>query len=543
MRRMPDRLNQEDVDPMKWTWVGRIFSGRGPQPGPAPDPAWLHADVPAERDELLTVLLEALGGPFRAQAAERLHGVVAELPMAAWVRLDEGLRRVLIAHYGWEHPHWLRNADDVRRLHLPPGTEGAVMGLLACAPSGYVREAAVQRLALLGDGDELPPLLVRSNDWVPPVRIRALDALRPRVVPDYAAHWVRALPLVLRLRGTERGEARPLVEAVLALLRAPESRDDVRKGMDSPDASLRRACFRILLDAGGPGLRNLVGDALMSPDEIIRKEAAHAAAALDDHALDEVLPRMLRDRFPAVRRAALGLAARRMGAAALPALRDALLDRGAGIRRDARAAIDRLEPMDFAAFYRAGVAPGAPRLAEAVIGLGETGTAADADLVTPLLDHPRSRVRANALRALARLAGDAAVPALLAAVGDASPAVSRTATDVLRPRAVRADAGALAAWMDAANPAHVRRNALSLLAARSKWDGIPWILQSCGDADPDVRTAAREQLTRWRQRFNRSFWQPTPAQQERIRTALDGAGNAIDRETAKWLRFATGVGA
>ncbi|HST57690.1 MAG TPA: HEAT repeat domain-containing protein [Longimicrobium sp.] len=528
---------------MTWTWVGRIFSGRGPEPGPAPDPAWLHADVPMERDERLMVLLEALGGPLRAQAAEQLRGVVADLPMAAWVRMDEGLRRVLIAHYGWEHPHWLRNADDVRRLYLPPGTEAAVLGLLACAPSGYVREAAVQRLALLGDGGELPPLLVRANDWVHPVRSRALDALRARVVPDYAAHWVRALPLVLRLRGTGRTEARPLVEAVLALLRAPDARDAVRKGMHALEPALRRACFRILLDAGGPGLRDLVGDALLGSDEQIRHEAARAAASLEDDALDALLPRMLADRFPAVRRAALGLAARRMGIAAVPALRDALLDRGAGIRADARAAIERLEPMDFAAFYRARVAPDAPRLAEAVAGLGETGTAADADLVSALLDHPRPRVRAGALRALPRLAGDAAVPALLAAVGDASSAVSRTATDVLRPRVARADAGGLVAWMDAIHPAHVRRNALSLLAARSKWDGIPWIIQSCGDADPLVQAAGREQLTRWRQRFNRSFWQPTPVQQERIREALVGAGNAIDRETAKWLRFATGIGA
>jgi HEAT repeat protein len=528
---------------MTWTWVGRIFSGRGPEPGPTADPAWLHGDVPADRNDLLRVLLDALGGPWRAQAAERLRGVVAELPMSAWVRLDEGLRRVLMGRYGIERPHWLNNAEEVRRLHLPPGTEAAVIGVLACAPSGYVREAAVQRLALLGGGSELPPLLVRANDWVQPVRTRALDALHARVVPDYAAHWVRALPLVLRLRGTERGDARPLVDAVLALLRAPASRDDVWKGLHAREPAVRRACFRILLDSGRPWLRGLVDEALMSPDETIRKEAAHATAALDDPALGELLPRMLADRFPAVRRVALGLAARRMGAAALPALRDALLDRGAGMRSDARAAIGRLDPMDFAAFYRAHVAPDAPRLAEAVSGLGETGTAADAERITPLLDHPRTRVRAGVLRALPWLAGDAAVPALLAAVGDASPAVSRTATDVLRPRVARADAGALAAWMDAAHPAHVRRNALALLAARSKWDGIPWILQSCGDADPLVRTAAREQLTRWRQRFNRSFWQPTPAQQERIRAALAGAGNAIDAEAAKWLRFATGIGA
>lgn len=528
---------------MKWTWVGRIFSGTGRQPGPAPDPAWLHTDEPVDCIDLLRVLLEALGGPWRVQAAVRLRLVVAELPMAAWVPTDEGLRRVLIDHYGFGCPHWLNHADDVRRLSLPQGTEAAAIGLLACAPSGYVREAAVQRLALLGGGDELPPLLLRANDWVQPVRTRALAALHARVVPDYAAHWVRALPLVLRLRGTGRGEARPLVDAVLALLRAPASRGAVWTGMHAPEPSVRRGCFRILLDAGPAELRPLVDDALASVDEVIRQGAAQAAASLDDDAVAALLPRMLADAFPPVRRTALRLAAERMGTAALPALREALLDRGTGIRADARAAIARLEPMDVAAFYRARLAPDAPRLVAAVAGLGETGTAADAEPLAPLLHHPRTRVRANALRALARLAGDGSVPALVAGVGDASPAVSRTAADLLRPRVRRADADALAALMGAGNAPHVRRNALSLLATRSKWDGLPWILQSCGDADPVVRAAAREQLARWQARFNRSFAQATPAQQERIRAALDGAGDAVDAETAKWLRFATGIGA
>jgi len=181
------------------------------------------------------------------------------------------------------------------------------------------------------------------------------------------------------------------------------------------------------------------------------------------------------------------------------------------------------------------------RLAEAVAGLGETGTEEDADAIAELLAHPRTRVRIAALRALVRLAGDAVVPALTVAIGDASPAVARAAMVALRPRAAQVDAAALARWYVEPSEPHVRRNALSLLAAQGKWDGIAWILAACGDLDPAIRAEGMRHLHRWRQRFNRSFTRPTAQQQERIRAALASATDALERSTAVWLRFVAGI--
>jgi hypothetical protein len=42
--------------------------------------------------------------------------------------------------------------------------------LVGSSANDYVREAAVQALALLGHGDASPILLERANDWVPEVR-------------------------------------------------------------------------------------------------------------------------------------------------------------------------------------------------------------------------------------------------------------------------------------------------------------------------------------------------------------------------------------
>ena len=197
--------------------------------------------------------------------------------------------------------------------------------------------------------------------------------------------------------------------------------------------------------------------------------------------------------------------------------------------------------MDFAAFYRAALRAAGPRLAEAAAGLSETGAAEDADLVAPLVEHPRPRVRAAALRALARLRGDAAVPTLLRAVGDASPRVSRAAADALLPRVALADEQELAGWMNGLHPRHVRLSALRLLAARSKWDGLTWILLECASEDAVNRHVAMGHLRRWMQRFNRTFTQPTRKQKHLVHLALVASAPVLDAKTVATLRFYAGL--
>jgi HEAT repeat protein len=492
---------------------------------------------------LMTLLVEAgAGDRGRANAAAgELRDRVRQMDARQWVRTDDALRSWLRIYYRAQSPEWLGSAEDVRALRVPADAEAAVVGLLGAHHSGYIREAAVRRLALVHGGDELPPLLLRANDWVPQVRDLALDALRARVVPEYAASWVRWLYLVLRLGGRGGADAGPLVDAVMALLRSPESPAAVWAGLRSPDRTVRRACFGILERAGGPGLRPLAEAALRSDDVVIRRGAVRVASALDDESLRAVLPGLVRDPLPSIRRDALGLAARRMGADALPWLRDALLDSAGGVRAEARGALQRLAPMDFAAFYREQVPAGGARLAPAVGGLGEAGVEQDVESVRPLLGDALPRVRAAAVRAVARLGGTPALPTVLASVGDASPSVSRAAAAALRDgvRAVGiAPLGAL--YRDSAR-AHVRQSALSLLVARGKWESIPWILRALGDVDERIRRYAHTYLRQWNQRFNRVASQPAPEQLAELRTAFEQAADALDPQMLDWLRFAAGL--
>lgn len=526
---------------MPLQWLLKIFAG---EPG-RPSAYAVLPEGAAESWEgrLMTLLVEAgAGDRGRADAAAgELRDLVRQMDARQWVRTDEALRSWLRIYYRAQSPEWLGSPEDVRTLCVPGDAEAAVVGLLGAHNSGYIREAAVRRLALVHGGGEMAPLLLRANDWVPQVRGLALDALRERLAPAYAAAWVRWLHLVLRLGGRGSADARPLVDAVMALLRSPESADAVWAGLRSPDRTVRRTCFGILERAGGTGLRRLAEESLRSDDVVFRRGAARAAEALDDASLFTVLPGLVRDPLPPVRRDALALAARRMGADALPWLRGALLDSAGGVRAEARDPLQRLAPMDFAAFYRGQVAAGGARLAAAVAGLGETGAEQDVESVRPVLDDPLPRVRAAAVRAVARLGGTAALPTVLASVADASPSVSRAAAAALLDGVRTLGIAPLGALYRDAAQAHVRQSALSLLVARGKWESIPWILRALRDPDERIRRYAHTYLSQWKHRSNRVASQPAPEQLAELGDALEQAADAVDPKMRDWLRFAAGI--
>lgn len=72
---------------------------------------------------------------------------------------------------------------------------------------------------------------------------------------------------------------------------------------------------------------------------------------------------------------------------------------------------------------------------------------------------------------------------------------------------------------------------MCLLALRGKWDAAGWILPALTDPEPEpeLREAAADHFRRWRDRFNRSFSQPTPAQRERLRPHAAGPAVAALR--------------
>lgn len=493
---------------------------------------------PAVVPYLLPFLFDAPRSVVASTAAV-LARVLAVASADDLLDLDDAIRRAS-SYYAepWTVGWAAMKPVDVSRFDFLGSTEAGAVGVVSFHASGYVREAAVTRLDTLAGGGELPFLLLRLNDWVTPVAARAQMAVEHRLVPEYAKGFLGHAPLIERLRLSRRRDHGILIGRVYALLQQPAQRDVLFAGLDAPDRFTRRLCFRLAWTLPGDERIDVVRRALSDPDTVIRLEGVREArGGVDSAEAARLLPIMLADPYPPVRREGLALAAERLPTEASTPLRAALLDANAVVREVARFYLRRRgEITDFAAVYRAHLRPDArPReLASALAGLGEVGARGDAERLLPFLGHARASVRRSAVHSLGVLDGDARPLALVQALRDPAGSVSRAARDQLRGRANRV----VAEIHDVLRTSnrHATRHALTLLWALGKWDSLPYLLEAAANRDAGIRSMASDGLDAWVVNQNRSRAQPTRAQIQAIRSALEAYHVAVERRIEVEIR-------
>jgi hypothetical protein len=306
----------------------------------------------------------------------------------------------------------------------PPaaGPAGPLRLLLASMDAdGRVREQAVAGLAGSGGPMAAALLALRCADHVPQVRDRARAALAVRTDPDEAAAAVRVL---LALSRRDRGAA--ALSGYRAAFVEPPHRRAVRALAVDADPAARRFGVELALDLGEYVRGDLLRAALHDRDQVCRRLCAQRLLEIDPEQAGPLL-------------SARAAGVRELAVAALPAdvpakrLVPLLADRARMVRAQARWQLyQRGEPP--AGVYRRELARavegrpgGQPRLlAGLAAGLGECGDASDAARLGRLLGDPHGAVRRAAARAVARLARQDELLALLAPLAnDPDPGVAR----------------------------------------------------------------------------------------------------------------------
>ncbi len=419
------------------------------------------------------------------------------------------------------------------------GPDRTAQDLLAtCHPSGYVREAALRAVAVLEDGTELPFLVLRLNDWVVPVRRLAAELAVQRATPSRAHQLVSVLPLLLRLRSLGREDHGPVLGTMLAALRFPEAREALLRALQSEDRALRCAAFTVAMETQGMDPERLLRAGLADPDQAIHREAARALVPLlPEDSLDAVLAMLDRDALPEVRLLALETRLARRPDSAETRLLAALTDGSGRVRLFCQHYVRVRMGQDPAAAYRRGIVRGGANLAEALLGLGETGQESDAAQVRPFLSHSRPRVRAAAVGALDRLAKEPPLSAFLLALEEESPAVSRAARAALSRRASVVSLDALREMYRMTRHRHVRANVLALIARNSLWGAAPTLVAASAHAEEDLRAKGRGLLARWLLRSARGGTFPTPEQRDALDAALRAHGTGMDAAQREQMNF------
>jgi HEAT repeat protein len=398
---------------------------------------------------------------------------------------------------------WVEFDLSVRRDWLPADaspTARQTLANAACSGDGYLREAAIGRLAVSRDPEALPLLLIRCVDWVRPVR----EAARRAVVSKLDESSLRAvLPLIGVLRRREvddwmttlfRGSLPRLLDTALALA----------------DRESRRFAHREAL--GLLPRERLLAIAVGDPDFVVR---ALCGNALLDRG--EYVEKLLAAGAPKVRVRALTLVDRETVEAHLA-------DRASAVRSMAQALVLKWGG-DPAVHYRA-----MPVSFGVLAGLGETGTVDDAALLERHLADDRPRIRRVAIRGLRRVAPESTAVAPL--LTDPSPAVTRQVVEFLRGKPDLVGAPELRELLDPAHPVHRRRAAASLLRDQDTWLRLHTDLTLL--VDPDLAADARHDFRAWLQHSAAIYTTPSPGLAAEIEALLPRVSPVAARE----IRFA-----
>jgi HEAT repeat protein len=476
---------------------------------------------PAAIPDLLPILL--VGDKKQIVAcAEAIHRLLQQLKPADFVHFDELVRQGYADWRVRRKPWYVLKADEVDHLAGIGETAVAILGVASCHSNGYVREAAVRHLGYIDTGAELPFLFIRANDWVPEIRSSAQALLLRRIRSDYADLLIAWLPLALRLRNVSRDDNSRILETVRKLLASPEARHALTTGFDSQDRVVRRFCFDVAVHFNEPDAVNVLRRALADDDAQIRRVAAKRLLTIAPTAESkELLIQARHDGSMTVRREALHIFAERYQNDASHEFESALLDSNIAIREEAQFYFQKAGTIDLRAYYSRMLDTSSRQLlCAAIAGLGETGLAKDSELVRRFLTDNASRVRAVALRAIARMNPDAYINEFVLALNDPGGKVTREAVRALGKKANAVGGQRLWEIFKGCPHQNGKRGVLFLLARINKWDSIMFLIQSLADQDDSIIELSRRYIVRWFARYNRSFVGPSSEQLVTLKNVL-----------------------
>lgn len=420
-------------------------------------------------------------------------------------------------------------------LKLLPGYEAsvAVQGFMSFHADGYLREAAVEKLALCHTGEELPYLLLRVNDWVPVVASRAIRAIQARYRREYIPHLLHWLPLMLRLGEMRRFALSRVLASTTILLREPTERPTVRATLNATSSSAcRLLLYKVLIECEtGDALLSLIRRALSGPDGSVRLWAVRwLRASKNTELYRELLPDVMQAALPAQRLEALYGVMEMLPERAPSLLKEALLDSNGTVRETARYYLNKLSVLsleEVVAYYRQTVETMAAKSLTrkqqiaAIAGIQEVGSVEDARLLLPFLSSPLPSIRSAAVRAISRLSGDASAPMLLEALRSESPRVSREAREALLLRLHLAPKDDLRQLVKESRFPHIRRNALMILVGGERWSALPVLIRAHQDEDPTVREIAVRLLPDLRDYIYTAFSPSTKQLEDLDRTLVE----------------------
>jgi len=450
--------------------------------------------------------------------------------------LDKHLRHWMPRAYwpsAWHQVSLLDLSGEVFR-------QPCMLRLASCHPNGFVREAALVRLATSGiAGTDVPFLIIRLNDWVPAVRKTADRLFRAAVSRMDATDLLPGVSMLPWIQQAGlRKELQWVASSVTDSLDRPLAAYARRLAIRSDDRTIRLEGFRALARTGELDLET-VTRALMDTDPLIAGATLSAAFSGTLGSQQSLLRTALRSPHGSIRALAIRECAVDTDTVSNTLDPILLFDRSAAVREAARLVYHDLPPEAALEIGLEAIRSGRARQrAAALLGLAELGPRIDD--IESILEEFRidesARVRASVIRCRHHLNGRLQAKEILRGLADPSSRVART-TARLAARNRSVPVADLWNEVIGGQARHTRRYAFQMLSRGGKWTSLQYILKARRLPDLDIRELAEIELGCWFQRMNRSFTKPTESDRRAIRDELDQQTESLHQRTREFIEF------
>ncbi|HZG13518.1 MAG TPA: HEAT repeat domain-containing protein [Candidatus Bathyarchaeia archaeon] len=480
--------------------------------------------------------------PLLQAARQAIQQIIERQGSKGLIGLDQYMRRLTPYDSMERLSSWHQlTPEEVSAISIQDQSDVSYLGVCSFHRNGYIREKAVERLAQVQSGREIAFLLIRLNDWLPKIRFLAFRALKQRLQPHYAKHFLESIYLVKHLSTYyTREKFSDFVEEIYARFRHPQSRNVLIDGLYAKDPVVRRFCFDFAITLPDMDHESMLMEVIKQPDAWLRLAACkHICSSFSGQALLRWLDRMKQDVFPPIRQLVLQTVVDRFPDQAQESLKQALLDRHKNIRELARYYLKKTEGMHYPSFYREKLTgTDAAVLLGAIAGMGETGDKTDAPLIMPFLSHESLRVNRASVKALAKLDPESSIDVFLQLLLSDKPSVSREARLALAELVDLRMAPTLLGWYTREQRLHVKKNILFLFSKLGKADSILYLLRASMVPEQEMNALAQRYVEAWVAGYNKRFYiQIRPERREELSVLLEEAKAYLPEKTVQELRF------
>jgi hypothetical protein len=467
--------------------------------------------------------------PFKAIVAKALCAVLDNLTFDEVVRVDEQMRQTTSME--WFIDWRMVSVESFFTHKMNDSDRCAVTVFASFNPNGFIRERAVKMMK--DYSGTLPYIILRQNDWVNQVRQAAMEASDYRMKNLSAGELLSALPFAAKLSRSGRAYHDINMTCFFSALTSSANAAVLAQGLAAPNIRVRLICTNALLNS-----QNLSTDlAFMrlktEPDPFLRAIIFRRLKDIGQN-MESAVSALLKDKHPRNRILSFQYLCDTYSEQAYDTAERLLLDKNAIVRENARAFIKKQKPdIDFLAFYREHIENNP---VTSILGLGETGTFADADSLEPFLNSSGIGVTKAAMTAIMRLDNKKYRNTITEMLTDERAGIVKTAQNLiikygsanyLRVREILHSTG----------HGHTKLKCLAILLTASKWERLIYILEAMSFSDDKIKEITLGAIRLWLQTINRSYALPNDSQVEKIQSLIKDLSSILSSDLKRELLF------